>query len=303
MSCFCSNCHRHADYSQTTDYNQVWAQFAGVLVLSAWAAATSAFLFVVLRLPGCLRVPHDVELAGIDLGRHEASYPTQETVEVGGEKGMELLAKSWRSPDTVQFLKFRKKSDSSLDSEIMMGGMVNEGFEDSVDGNDSITQTKEDGTQETHFNAGWKEVNEEIKNSIAHATIAEKEAEARECEARQTQEESSEYGDESKIDFEEEESEEEAEEEVRKVDHLDISHIEDTETEQKSNKADMFCRAEKKADNAEHRLDIACMREMDKEEVLKVDQLEISYLMDLERWSNLPISLEYSEDSRESSVI
>ena len=281
----------------------MWAQFAGVLVLSAWAGATSAFLFVVLRLPGCLRVPHDVELAGIDLGRHEASYPTQETVEVGGEKGMELLAKSWRSPDTVQFLKFRKKSDSSLDSEIMMGGMVNEGFEDSVDGNDSITQTKEDGTQETHFNAGWKEVNEEIKNSIAHATIAEKEAEARECEARQTQEESSEYGDESKIDFGEEESEEEAEEEVRKVDHLDISHIEDTETEQKSNKADMFCRVDKKTDNAEHRLDIACMREMDKEEVLKVDQLEISYLMDLERWSNLPISLEYSEDSRESSVI
>ena len=303
MSCFCSNCHRHADYSQTTDYNQVWAQFAGVLVLSAWAGATSAFLFVVLRLPGCLRVPHDVELAGIDLGRHEASYPTQETVEVGGEKGMELLAKSWRSPDTVQFLKFRKKSDSSLDSEIMMGGMVNEGFEDSVDGNDSITQTKEDGTQETHFNAGWKEVNEEIKNSIAHATIAEKEAEARESEARQTQEESSEYGDESKIDFGEEESEEEAEEEVRKVDHLDISHIEDTETEQKSKKTDMFCRVDKKTDNAEHRLDIACMREMDKEEVLKVDQLEISYLMDLERWSNLPISLEYSEDSRESSVI
>ena len=281
----------------------MWAQFAGVLVLSAWAGATSAFLFVVLRLPGCLRVPHDVELAGIDLGRHEASYPTQETVEVGGEKGMELLAKSWRSPDTVQFLKFRKKSDSSLDSEIMMGGMVNEGFEDSVDGNDSITQTKEDGTQETHFNAGWKEVNEEIKNSIAHATIAEKEAEARESEARQTQEESSEYGDESKIDFGEEESEEEAEEEVRKVDHLDISHIEDTETEQKSKKTDMFCRVDKKTDNAEHRLDIACMREMDKEEVLKVDQLEISYLMDLERWSNLPISLEYSEDSRESSVI
>ena len=281
----------------------MWAQFAGVLVLSAWAGATSAFLFVVLRLPGCLRVPHDVELAGIDLGRHEASYPTQETVGVGGEKGMELLAKSWRSPDTVQFLKFRKKSDSSLDSEIMMGGMVNEGFEDSVDGNDSITQTKEDGTQETHFNAGWKEVNEEIKNSIAHATIAEKEAEARESEARQTQEESSEYGDESKIDFGEEESEEEAEEEVRKVDHLDISHIEDTETEQKSKKTDMFCRVDKKTDNAEHRLDIACMREMDKEEVLKVDQLEISYLMDLERWSNLPISLEYSEDSRESSVI
>ena len=281
----------------------MWAQFAGVLVLSAWAGATSAFLFVVLRLPGCLRVPHDVELAGIDLGRHEASYPTQETVEVGGEKGMELLAKSWRSPDTVQFLKFRKKSDSSLDSEIMMGGMVNEGFEDSVDGNDSITQTKEDGTQETHFNAGWKEVNEEIKNSIAHATIAEKEAEARESEVRQTQEESSEYGDESKIDFGEEESEEEAEEEVRKVEHLDISHIGDTETEQKSNKADMFCRVDKKTDNAEHRLDIACMREMDKEEVLKVDQLEISYLMDLERWSNLPISLEYSEDSRESSVI
>jgi len=282
---------------------QVWAQFAGVLVLSAWAGATSAFLFVVLRLPGCLRVPHDVELAGIDLGRHEASYPTQETVEVGGEKGMELLAKSWRSPDTVEFLKFRKKSDSSLDSEMMMGGLVNEGFEDSVDGNDSITQTKEDGTQETHFNAGWKEVNEEIKNSIAHATIAEKEAEARESEARQTQEESSEYGDESKIDFGEEESEEEAEEEVRKVEHLDISHIEDTETEQKSNKADMFCMVDKKTDNAEHRLDIAGMREMDKEEVIRVDQLEISYLMDLERWSNLPISLEYSEDSRESSVI
>ena len=281
----------------------MWAQFAGVLVLSAWAGATSAFLFVVLRLPGCLRVPHDVELAGIDLGRHEASYPTQETVEVGGEKGMELLAKSWRSPDTVQFLKFRKKSDSSLDSEIMMGGMVNEGFEDSVDGNDSITQTKEDGTQETHFNAGWKEVNEEIKNSIAHAKIAEKEAEARESEARQTQEESSEYGDESKIDFGEEESEEEAEEEVRKVEHLDISHIGDTETEQMSNRADMFCRVDKKTDNAEHRLDIACMREMDKEDVVKVDQLEISYLMDLERWSNLPISLEYSEDSRESSVI
>lgn len=282
---------------------QVWAQFAGVLVLSAWAGATSAFLFVVLRLPGCLRVPHDVELAGIDLGRHEASYPTQETVEVGGEKGMELLAKSWRSPDTVEFLKFRKKSDSSLDSEMMMGGLVNEGFEDSVDGNDSITQTKEDGTQETHFNAGWKEVNEEIKNSIAHATIAEKEAEAKESEARQTQEESSEYGDESKIDFGEEESEEEAEEEVRKVEHLDISHIEDTETEQKSNKADMFCMVDKKTDNAEHRLDIAGMREMDKEEVIRVDQLEISYLMDLERWSNLPISLEYSEDSRESSVI
>ena len=281
----------------------MWAQFAGVLVLSAWSAATSAFLFVVLRLPGCLRVPHDVELAGIDLGRHEASYPTQETVEVGGEKGMELLAKSWRSPDTVEFLKFRKKSDSSLDSEMMMGGMVNEGFEDSVDGNDSITQTKEDGTQETHFNAGWKEVNEEIKNSIAHATIAEKEAEAKESEARQTQEESSEYGDESKIDFGEEESEEEAEEEVRKVEHLDNSHIEDTETEQKSNKADMFCRVDKKTGNAEHRLDIACMREMDKEEVIRVDQLEISYLMDLERWSNLPISLEYSEDSRESSVI
>jgi len=280
---------------------QVWAQFAGVLVLSAWAGATSAFLFVVLRLPGCLRVPHDVELAGIDLGRHEASYPTQETVEVGGEKGMELLAKSWRSPDTVEFLKFRKKSDSSLDSEMMMGGLVNEGFEDSVDGNDSITQTKEDGTQETHFNAGWKEVNEEIKNSIAHATIAEKEAEAKESEARQTQEESSEYGDESKIDFGEEESEEEAEEEVRKVEHLDISHIEDTETEQKSNKAD--CMVDKKTDNAEHRLDIAGMREMDKEEVIRVDQLEISYLMDLERWSNLPISLEYSEDSRESSVI
>ena len=281
----------------------MWAQFAGVLVLSAWSAATSAFLFVVLRLPGCLRVPHDVELAGIDLGRHEASYPTQETVEVGGEKGMELLAKSWRSPDTVEFLKFRKKSDSSLDSEMMMGGLVNEGFEDSVDGNDSITQTKEDGTQETHFNAGWKEVNEEIKNSIAHATIAEKEAEVKESEARQTQEESSEYGDESKIDFGEEESEEEAEEEVRKVEHLDISHIEDTETEQKSNKADMFCRVDKKTGNAEHRLDIACMREMDKEEVIRVDQLEISYLMDLERWSNLPISLEYSEDSRESSVI
>ena len=303
MSCFCSNSHRHGDYSQTTDYNQVWAQFAGVLVLSAWAGATSAFLFVVLRLPGCLRAPHDVELAGIDLGKHEASYPTQETVEVGGEKGMELLAKSWRSPDTVEFLKFRKKSDSSLDSEMMMGGLVNEGFEDSVDGNDSITQTKEDGTQETHFNAGWKEVNEEIKNSIAHATIAEKEAEARESEARQTQEESSEYGDESKIDFGEEESEEEAEEEVRKVEHLDISHIEDTETEQKSNKADMFCMVDKKTDNAEHRLDIAGMREMDKEEVIRVDQLEISYLMDLERWSNLPISLEYSEDSRESSVI
>lgn len=281
----------------------MWAQFAGVLVLSAWAGATSAFLFVVLRLPGCLRVPHDVELAGIDLGRHEASYPTQETVEVGGEKGMELLAKSWRSPDTVEFLKFRKKSDSSLDSEMMMGGLVNEGFEDSVDGNDSITQTKEDGTQETHFNAGWKEVNEEIKNSIAHATIAEKEAEAKESEARQTQEESSEYGDESKIDFGEEESEEEAEEEVRKVEHLDISHIEDTETEQKSNKADMVYMVDKKTDNAEHRLDIAGMREMDKEEVIRVDQLEISYLMDLERWSNLPISLEYSEDSRESSVI
>ena len=281
----------------------MWAQFAGVLVLSAWAGATSAFLFVVLRLPGCLRVPHDVELAGIDLGRHEASYPTQETVEVGGEKGMELLAKSWRSPDTVEFLKFRKKSDSSLDSEMMMGGMVNEGFEDSVDGNDSITQTKEDGTQETHFNAGWKEVNEEIKNSIAHATIAEKEAEAKESEARQTQEESSEYGDESKIDFGEEESEEEAEEEVRKVEHLDISHIEDSETEQKSKKTDMFYMVDKKSDNAEHRLDIACMRDMDKEEVIRVDQLEISYLMDLERWSNLPISLEYSEDSRESSVI
>lgn len=281
----------------------MWAQFAGVLVLSAWSAATSAFLFVVLRLPGCLRVPHDVELAGIDLGRHEASYPTQETVEVGGEKGMELLAKSWRSPDTVEFLKFRKKSDSSLDSEMMMGGLVNEGFEDSVDGNDSITQTKEDGTQETHFNAGWKEVNEEIKNSIAHATIAEKEAEAKESEARQTQEESSEYGDESKIDFGEEESEEEAEEEVRKVEHLDNSHIEDTETEQKSKKTDMFYMVDKKSDNAEHRLDIACMRDMDKEEVIRVDQLEISYLMDLERWSNLPISLEYSEDSRESSVI
>ena len=142
-----------------------------------------------------------------------------------------------------------------------------------------------------------------IKNSIAHATIAEKEAEAKESEARQTQEESSEYGDESKIDFGEEESEEEAEEEVRKVEHLDISHIEDTETEQKSKKTDMFYMVDKKSDNAEHRLDIACMRDMDKEEVIRVDQLEISYLMDLERWSNLPISLEYSEDSRESSVI
>merc|ERR1712156_1271349 len=123
------------------------------------------------------------------------------------------------------------------------------------------------------------------------------------CEAREAQEEPSEYGDESKIDFGEEESEEEAEEEVKKVEHVDISHIEDTETEQKSNKADMFCKVDEKTDNAEHRLDIACMREVNKEEVVKVDQLEISYLMDLERWSNLPISLEYSEDSRESSVI
>ena len=164
---------------------------------------------------------------------------------------MELMAKSWRSPDTVEFLKFRKKSDSSLDSE-MMGGMVNEGFEeDFVDGNESVSQTKEDGTQETHFNGSWnKEVNKEVENSIAKAK-AEKEAEAKEAD----EEEKIEYGEESKIDFGEEDSEEDEEEEqveleLKKVEHFDLSHI-----------------------------------------------------MDMERWSNLPIGLEYSGDSRESSVI
>ena len=226
---------------------QVWAQVAGVLVITGWAAATSAFIFVTMRLTGWLRVSQEVELGGNDAAKHEASYPTQETIEIGGEKGLELMAKSWRSPDTVQFLKFRKKSDSSLDSE-MMGGMVNEGFEeDFVDGNESVSQTKEDGTEETHFNAGWKEVNKEVENSIANAK-AEKEAEAKEAEAKQPEEDKIEYGEESKIDFGEEDSEEEVEE--KKVEHLDLSHM-----------------------------------------------------MDMERWSNLPIGLEYSGDSRESSVI
>ena len=229
---------------------QVWAQVAGVLVITGWAALTSAFIFVTMRLTGWLRVSQEVELGGNDAAKHEASYPTQETIEIGGEKGMELMAKSWRSPDTVQFLKFRKKSDSSLDSE-MMGGMVNEGFdEDFVDGNESVSQTKEDGTEETHFNAGWKEVNKEVESSIANAK-AEKEAEAKEAETKQTEEgEKVEYGEESKIDFGEEDSEEEVEEEGKKVEHLDLSHM-----------------------------------------------------MDMERWSNLPIGLEYSGDSRESSVI
>ena len=223
---------------------QVWAQVAGVLVISGWGAATSAFIFGTMRLAGWLRVSQQVELGGNDAAKHEASYPTQESIELGGEKGLELMAKSWRSPDTVEFLKFRKKSDSSLDSE-MMGGLVNEGFEeDFVDGNESVSQTKEDGTQETHFNGGWKEVNKEVENSIANAK-AEKEAEADEGEKV-------EYGEESKIDFGEEDSEEEVEveEEGKKVEHLDLSHM-----------------------------------------------------MDMERWSNLPIGLEYSGDSRESSVI
>ena len=228
---------------------QVWAQVAGVLVITGWAAATSAIIFVTMRLFGWLRVSQEVELGGNDVAKHEAGYPSQETIEIGGEKGMELMAKSWRSPDTVEFLKFRKKSDSSLDSE-MMGGLVNEGFEeDFVDGNESGSQAKEEGTKETHFNAGWKEVNKEVENSIANAK-AEKEAEAKVAETeQQPEEEKVEYGEESKIDFGEEDSEDEMEE-GKRVDHFDLSHM-----------------------------------------------------MDMERWSNLPIGLEYSGDSRESSVI
>ena len=39
------------------------------------------------------------------------------------------------------------------------------------------------------------------------------------------------------------------------------------------------------------------------EEGKRVDHFDLSHMMDMERWSNLPIGLEYSGDSRESSVI
>ena len=78
----------------------VWAQVAGVLAISAWAAATSGALFLALRLAGRLRISAEREVAGMDWEEHgEVAYPpgtgskTLAAAELGNS-GMELVSPS-----------------------------------------------------------------------------------------------------------------------------------------------------------------------------------------------------------------
>ena len=178
---------------------QVWSQVVGVLVITAWAATTSGAGFFLLKLAGKLRVTREQEMGqgkgGMEEGGMEDSEGSSEiTVEGkssevfrslpkrGGANFLELNEKTWKSPDAqpnVKFLGFRKMSAASSENTLedkaeMLTGLVNEAFEeDYVDGNKSVSQTKEDGTRETHFGADWKAVNAELYSLQAEQAATE----------------------------------------------------------------------------------------------------------------------------------
>jgi len=62
--------------NEVTAMHQIWSQFVGILVITAWAAAVSCLIFYVLKLNNKLRVSEDVEVKGLDITEHgEAAYP------------------------------------------------------------------------------------------------------------------------------------------------------------------------------------------------------------------------------------
>ena len=64
--------------NEVTAMHQIWSQFVGILVITAWAAGVSVIMFYILKLNNKLRVSQDVELKGLDITEHgEAAYPAE----------------------------------------------------------------------------------------------------------------------------------------------------------------------------------------------------------------------------------
>jgi len=64
--------------NEVTAMHQIWSQFVGILVITAWAASISVIMFYILKLNNKLRVSQDVEQKGLDITEHgEAAYPAE----------------------------------------------------------------------------------------------------------------------------------------------------------------------------------------------------------------------------------